>query len=413
MAGGAGSRLSVLARARAKPAVPFAGFYRILDFTLSNAMHSGIKQVGILTQYKPFSLMDHVGAGSSWDYNARSRQVKILPPQKGLLRSDWYKGTADAVNQNLEYLNRFETREVLILSGDHIYSQNYAEMIEFHQQHQADATVAVLKISQDEARRFGVVEADEEGRIKGFQEKPEKPRSNLGSMGIYVFNREVLIRELEQNISVGGFDFGKDILTGMVGRCRIFAFPFGGYWKDVGTIHAFWETNLDLLNPASGLDPAAWQVRTNLDDRGLRDRPPARFGSQARVENAAISPGCVIEGTVIRSVLSPGVRVEKSAVVKDSVLMHDTHLEPGARFDQVITDKDVRAGAGAIVGMGEPSRPNCSFPAHLDTGLTLIGKGAHLPADARIGRNCLIFPKTAEGDIPAELPSGETVSRED
>lgn len=409
LAGGVGSRLNILVRKRAKPAVPFGGIYRIIDFTLSNAANSDLSCVAVLTQYKPLSLMDHIGDGSAWDLAGRTREVRILPPKTGEKEWDWYKGTADAVRQNLDFILRRPSREVLILSGDHVYYMDYRELVRFHREKKAHLTVAMMPVPWEETHHFGIAITDEEGRIIDWEEKPAKARSNLASMGVYVFDTTYLVDVLQR---VPQEDFGMHILPQALKEARVYAYPFRGYWRDVGTLESYFQANMDLLRPGSGLDPEAWGVMTNLFSHGLPyDWPPTHIYCSGQVEDSVISPGCKIAGKVVRSVLSPGVEVEEGAEVVDSILMHDTVVSCNARLRRVIVDKKVYIGQGAVIGEGDPTVVNTRFPKHLYTGLTLIGKEAVIPAGARIGCNCVIFPNVRVEDFPEDyrLPDGETL----
>ena len=342
LAGGDGSRLNVLVEARAKPAVPFGGNYRIIDFTLSNIMNSGLERIGVLTQYKPLSLMSHIGSGQAWDFEGRNRGIKILPPHTGEKDSDWYKGTADALRQNMDYLNRYDPEEILIVSGDHIYYMDYAPMIAFHKQKKADLTVAMMEVPREQTVHFGTAQTGGGGRIVGWEEKPKNPKGSLASLGIYVFRVPYLLKALRNPAFM---DFGQHLIPSAMGRDRIFAYPFSGYWRDVGTLAFYFEAHMDLLNPKSGLNPEAWGVQTNLEEEGLKgDRPPVLIQKNARVVRSFLSADTIIEGRVEGSILSPGVKVGKGAQVLNSILMHDCRIEPGAYLDRVIADKKARVG---------------------------------------------------------------------
>jgi len=381
LAGGGGTRLNILAHLRAKPAVPFGGAYRIIDFTLSNVMNSGIGNVAVLTQYKPLSLMWHLGTGEAWDMIGRTRGVKILPPRTGEKDSDWYRGTADAIRQNMEFILRDRPKQVLVLSGDHIYHMNYEPMIRFHQERKADLTIATMKVPPEDTRHFGIAIIEEDGRIVDWEEKPVEARSNLASMGIYVFSTERLIDALRQS---KGNDFGNHIIPTLREAGRVYAYPFEGYWKDVGTLQAYWEANRDLLDSSSRLDLPSWRARTNLEEAGrLGDRPPARIAPSAKVSGSLIGCGCRIEGEVVRSVLSPGVHVGRGARIVDSVVMHDGRIEEDALVDRAILDKKARVGAGTVLGEGGNEPANGEFAEHLFTGLTVVGKGAAIPPKER------------------------------
>lgn len=410
LAGGVGSRLNILVQTRAKPAVRFAGIYRIIDFTLSNVMNSGLTRVGVMTQYKPLSLMRHLGTGEAWDFTGRSRGVEVLPPRTGAKDSDWYKGTADAVRQNIDFIKAHPSKEILILSGDHIYQMDYDAMIHFHRHKKADVTVAMMVVPKEQINQFGAGITDNNGRIIEWEEKPAVPRTNLASMGIYVFNSGYLLRMLAEDREE--VDFGMHLLPRAISRDNVFAYPFYGYWRDVGTVQAYWEANMDVLKADSGLTPQSWGVRPNpYAESYSSDRCPARFRAGSRVCCSMIAAGCVIEGEVANSVLSPGVRVEKGAVVRDSIIGDDCLIGAGARVDLAILDKRVRLGDKAVVGHGEAKdQANREFPKHLYTGISLVGKGAEVPPATVIGRNCIIHPWIKAEDFEqGELASGGTI----
>ncbi|MEN8199746.1 MAG: sugar phosphate nucleotidyltransferase, partial [Thermodesulfobacteriota bacterium] len=410
LAGGVGSRLNILVQSRAKPAVPFGGLYRIIDFSLSNVMNSGLTKVGVLTQYKPLSLMRHLGMGKSWDFTGRNRGVKILPPHTGYKDSDWYKGTADAVRQNIDYLEKNPADEVILLSGDHIYNMDFHAMLEYHRFKKADVTVGMMVVPMSEIHQFGAGIIDNENRIVDWEEKPENPRTNLASMGIYVFDYKYLLDSLYQDREE--IDFGMHILPRAIENDNVFAYPFYGYWRDVGTIQSYWEANMDVLRKESGFSPEMWGVRTNIEADGRpADRPPARYGSNALVSSSMISAGCVIRGTVRNSVLSPGVVVEEGAVVEDSILFDDCVVGKGSRVDLCICDKRVEIGADSVVGAGGNHKtPNKTHPTHLYTGISLVGKEAVIPSGMSIGRNCIINSQTNESHyFTKKIADGDTV----
>ena len=413
LAGGVGSRLNVLGQSRAKPAIPFAGMYRIIDFTLSNVMNSGLTNVGVLTQYKPFSLMAHIGTGASWDFIGRNRVARILPPHTRERDNEWYRGTADAVLQNWNYVEGFGSQTTLILSGDHIYSMDYSRMIDYHVKNKADLTLAVMPIDPKECRHFGMVHVHKNGEIERFEEKPAQTETKMASMGVYVFSTNVLGEELRAMKEAGGVDFGKHVIPGMLGRKKLFAYRFSGYWRDVGTIKAYWDAHMDLFS-AKDVDLESWRVFTNPDDRFYQDRPPAKVVGSAKLDNAIVCRGATVQGSVSRSVLGPGVIVEKGAVIRRSVILHDTVIGAGAVVDYSVVDKDVVVGPGARIGQGSETPANLHFPDHLDaeSGVTLIGKGAHIPGNITIGRNCIVKPGARKSDFDgAEVVSGATVER--
>ena len=408
LAGGIGSRLNILVGHRAKPAVPFGGVYRIIDFALSNVMNSDLTRVGVLTQYKPLSLMRHIGTGEAWDFTGRTRGVKILPPRTGERDSDWYRGTADAIRQNIDFIEANPSEQVVILSGDHIYHMDFDAMIQYHRHKKADVTIGMMVVPKSEIHQFGAGIVDSENRIIDWEEKPKVPRTNLASMGIYVFDTDYLLKTLARDKKE--IDFGMHIIPHAINEDRVFAYPFYGYWRDVGTIQSYWQTNMDILQPGSGITPEQWGIRPNPDAEGLpMDRAPARFIAGCRVSGSMISAGSVIEGTVLNSVLSPGVRVAPGAVVRDSVIFEDSIIEEDATVDLCILDKRVRVGHGAVVGQGDNmDHANHEFPNHLYTGITLVGKKAELPAGMMVGRNCIIGSGYAGRDV-LTLADGESL----
>jgi len=409
LAGGQGERLSLLSQKRAKPAVPFAGKYRIIDFALSNCVNSGITDVAVLTQYRPHSLNNHIGIGKPWDLDRQQGGIHLLQPYIGPQESDWYQGTADAVYQNLGFIMESRCDQVLILAGDHIYRMDYGPMIAFHQQRNADMTLGAVVIPIEEGNRFGILETDAEGRVVSFEEKPERPRGTLGSMGIYIFSRDALVRELIENAqSANHHDFGHNIIPTMVAQNKpVYAYPFTGYWQDVGTIQSYWEAHMALLSDRSPFDlyDPSWVIHTRSEER-----PPAHIRDGAQVINSLISHGCIIKGRVEHSVLSPGVIVEEGAVVRDSILLFDTIVGAGSTIDHTITDKEVIVGKQCQIGYGDDMTPNRLEPTRLNVGITLIGKRAHLPDNLKVGRNCKIGTDLRPEDFPADtLASGETV----
>lgn len=410
LAGGVGSRLNILVQNRAKPAVPFGGYYRIIDFSLSNVVNSGLKRVGVLTQYKPLSLMTHLGTGEAWDLTGRSRGIHILPPRTGSMDSDWYQGTADAVRRNIDFIMANPSDEVVILSGDHIYHMDFAAMIAYHRSKKADVTIGMMVVPKSEIHQFGAGITDKDNRIIDWEEKPKEPKTNLASMGIYVFDRQYLLDALARDKKE--VDFGMHIVPYAIEHDNVFAYPFYGYWRDVGTIQAFWEANMDLLRKDSGISPEEWHIMTNIEESGrLHDRAPARYGQDAAVKGSMISAGCIIDGTVINSILSPGVIVEKGAVVKDSILFQDCEVKSGAKVDLAIFDKGVQVYENAVVGHGDGHETvNLAEPKHLYTGITLIGKRAQVPQDKKVGRNCIINSYTQASVYPdVDIMDGESL----
>jgi len=412
MAGGRGARLGILSQKRVKPAVPFAGKYRIIDFVLSNCVNSGIFDVGILTQYRPHSLNDHIHAGRPWDLDRElSGGVTLLQPyQRERNALDWYRGTADAVYQNLNFIRRKKTQSVLILSGDHIYKMDYNSLLHFHQEKQADVTIGVIKVPLEKTSRFGILVTDESGQVLEFQEKPLQPRSSLASMGIYVFRTEILAQRLAEDASLPSstHDFGQDVLPRMLALGdRLYAYPFKGYWVDAGTVQAYWEANMDLLltTPPLDLQDRNWVIHTRSEER-----PPVNIRIGATISHSLITDGCVIEGRVEYSVLSPGVWVHPGAVVRDSILLTDCDIRAGATIDRSILDKNVVVGENARVGFGIDYTPNRLKPESLNTGITLIGKNTRLPPGLNVGRNCVIYSDLTEANFLTDLiASGQNV----
>ncbi len=406
LAGGAGERLSVLSSIRSKPAVPFGGKYRLIDFSLSNCVNSDITDILVLTQFSPRSLIDHIGTGRAWDLDRmRGGGVKILQPYMAADRTGWYRGTADAVRYNLHEVDQEGADDALILAGDHIYKMDYRPMLAQHRATGADVTIAVRTVPIEEAPRMGICELDEDLRVVDWEEKPAVPRSTLASMGVYVFRRDALHAWLGEE----RHDFGADVVPAMLrGGAKVYGHIFDGYWRDVGTIQAYWAANLDLVGlvPPIDLFDRTWLIHTRSEERS-----PAKLGPVALIQHSLISHGCIVNGTVHNSVLSPGVRVSEGAVVRDSIVLLDTQIGPGATVDTAILDKFVHVGAGATVGGGDDrDTPNAESPQHLFSGITVVGERARIPAGAWIGRNCLIGPRAIESDFPDRaVPSGSTL----
>jgi len=388
LAGGQGNRLGILSEKRAKPAVPFAGKYRIIDFTLSNCVNSGIYNVAVLTQYRPRSLNDHIGIGRPWDLDRMEGGIRLLQPYLGRQEEDWYKGTADAVYQNLSFIEDQRGSIVLILSGDHVYKMNYDEMISFHEEREADLTVAVMEVPWEEASRYGILQIDSAGRVIDFEEKPRKPKSNLVSMGVYVFNKDILRqRVVEDAAKITAHDFGRDVLPAMVGRDRVFGFRFQGYWRDVGTIKSYWEANMDMLGEKPELDLYDREMAVHTKPE---DRPPVRTGPRARIVNSLVCDGSIVNGTVENSILSPGVVVGEGSIIRESIIMNDTKIGREVIIEKGILDKNILVGNGVHIGYGDDFTPNRRYPQCLSVGITVVGKSAVIPAGVKIGRNCII-----------------------
>jgi glucose-1-phosphate adenylyltransferase len=408
LAGGEGERLSILSSERAKPAVPFGGKYRIIDFTLSNCVNSDIHDVVVLTQYSPRSLNDHIGLGRPWDLDRNQGGVKLLQPYiaRGKV-AEWYLGTADAVLRNMNVVEHDPSDTVVVLAGDHIYKMDYQPFIAAHRRRRADVTIAVRRVPLAEASRMGVLALDENDRVIEWQEKPKQPKTDLASMGVYVFSKKTLRRWLSDD----RVDFGRHVIPEMLeAGARVFGYRYNGYWQDVGTIQSFWEANMALLedDPELDLYDPEWVIHTRSEERA-----PAKVGPTAQVHRSLISHGCVINGTVVNSVLSPGVRVEVGAVVRDSIVMFDSVIRSSAVVDRSILDKEVVVGQGAIVGSGPyDDKPNKQEPGRLNTGITVVGKRAAIPRGAQLGRNVRVAADIRTGDFVKKIvKSGESVDR--
>lgn len=370
LAGGQGSRLYDLTKQTAKPAVSFGGKYRIIDFPLSNCINSGIDTVGVLTQYQPLALNEYIGNGEPWDLDRLRGGVSVLPPYQGSKSSDWYKGTANAIYQNIRFIKQYNPEYVLILSGDHIYRMDYAKMLAYHKQKGAAVTVATITVPIEEASRFGICNTKADGEIYEFEEKPKNPKNDQASMGIYIFTTSKLIHylEIDENDPESANDFGKNVIPNLLNNGeKLFAYPFEGYWRDVGTIASLWESNMDLI----GDDP-----KLNLSDRNFRiysrnySRPPQFIGDDATTVNSMISEGCYVNGTVVNSVISGGVIIEEGAIVRDSVIMEDVVIERGASVYSSIIDAECVIKAGATFGVEGAGKENIS----------IIGKGTVVEA---------------------------------
>ena len=392
LAGGQGSRLYSLTKNLAKPAVPFGGKYRIIDFPLSNCVNSGIDTVGVLTQYQPLVLNEYIGSGQPWDLDRQDGGVFVLPPYQKSSGSDWYTGTANAIYQNLPFIERYNPEYVLILSGDHIYKMDYEKMLKFHKEKEADCTIAVLQVPMEEASRFGIMNAQEDGKIYEFEEKPAHPKSNLASMGIYIFTWKKLREYLEQDAKTPGSanDFGKNIIPSMLAANeQMYAYAFDGYWKDVGTIDSLWEANMDLLDPKVPLslyDPD-WKIYAR--NPAL---PPHYIAPGAHVQNSMVTEGCVIEGTVDFSVIFAGVTIEEGAVVRDSIIMPGSVIQKGAVVDYAIVAEQTIIGENAVVGARPEGMEDIS-----GWGVTVIGSGVAIGAGVHIAPKAMV-----ETDIAAE-----------
>jgi len=407
LAGGQGSRLGILTSDVAKPAVSFGGKYRIIDFPLSNCINSGIDTVGVLTQYMPLRLNTHVGIGIPWDLDKNVGGVSVLSPYEKIQNTEWYTGTANAIYQNLSYMESFNPDYVLILSGDHIYKMDYEAMLEFHKQNAADVTIAVMPVSMEEASRFGIMITDENSRIIDFEEKPEHPRSNLASMGIYIFNWKTLKEALLANKDEKGMDFGKHIIP----YCRekeepLYAYEFNGYWKDVGTLASYWEANMELIDivPEFNLYEEYWKIYTNSTSI-----TPQFFGPESAIERAIVGEGTEIYGKVYNSVIGCDVTIGEGSVVRDSIIMNGAVIGAGCSLEKVICAENAVIGEESVLGEGEEI-PNDSHPDIYCGGIVTIGENSVIPAGVRIGKNVMISGHTSEANYPdGKLASGRTL----
>lgn len=407
LAGGQGSRLGVLTAKVAKPAVAFGGKYRIIDFPLSNCINSGIDTVGVLTQYQPLRLNTHIGIGIPWDLDRNFGGVTILPPYEKSSNSEWYTGTANAIYQNLDYMETFNPDYVLILSGDHIYKMDYEVMLDYHKENHADVTIAAMPVPLEEASRFGIVIADGDGKISEFQEKPPQPKSNLASMGIYIFSWPVLKEALLALKDEPGCDFGKHIIPYCHNKGqRLFAYEYNGYWKDVGTLGSYWEANMELIDiiPEFNLYEEFWKIYTNSEIL-----PPQYISGQAVIERSLIGNGSEIGGEVHNCVIGSGVTIEDGAVVRDSIIMKDTKIKKGCVIDKSIIAENCEIGENVTLGIGSDV-PNKLKPAIYSFGLVTIGENSVVPDGVQIGKNTAISGVTTREDYPnGILESGETL----
>ncbi len=411
LAGGQGSRLGVLTKKVAKPAVAFGGKYRIIDFPLSNCINSGIDTVGVLTQYQPLRLNTHIGIGIPWDLDKNVGGVTVLPPYEKSTNSEWYTGTANAIFQNMAYMEMYNPEYVLILSGDHIYKMDYEVMLDYHKANKADVTIACMPVPIEEASRFGIMITDGSGKITDFEEKPEHPRSNLASMGIYIFSWKALKESLMALKDQPGCDFGKHILpycknNGM----NLFAYEFNGYWKDVGTLGSYWEANMELIDiiPEFNLYEEFWKIYTKGDV--IR---PQYVSGDAVVERSLISEGAEIYGEVRNSVIGAGVTIKPGAVVRDSIVMQGTVIGERTTVDKAIIAENVTVGSDVVIGVGEEAE-NVLKPNIYRDGLAVVGENAVIPSGVRIGKNTAITGVTTLEDYPGgELPGGGAIAEKD
>jgi len=413
LAGGQGSRLGVLTNKIAKPAVAFGGMYRIIDFPLSNCINSGVYNVGVLTQYQPLRLNKHIGIGIPWDLDRKNGGVTILAPHvKGGDSGEWFMGTANAIYQNIEYIDANDPEYVLVLSGDHIYKMDYSAMLDFHKKNNCAATIAVLEVPFEEASRFGIMNTESDDKIYEFEEKPENPKSNLASMGIYIFTWSKLRHALiEDNKIHSDSDFGMHIIPRLLAdKENIYAWRFKDYWKDVGTIESYWQANMDLIQtlPSFNLYEDFWKIYTKTETQ-----PPQYVAPSGVIKKSIVSDGCEIYGKVESSVLSPDVIIEEGAYVKDSIIMRGSVIKSGSYIERCVIDERCQIGSNVKIGVGE-NIPNELKPKIYNTGITVIGQNSVVADGVEIGKNCVIHGKTSFEDyMDGKLESGKSVIKEE
>ena len=407
LAGGQGSRLGVLTCKVAKPAVAFGGKYRIIDFPLSNCINSGVDTVGVLTQYQPLRLNTHIGIGIPWDLDRNIGGVTVLPPYEKSTNSEWYTGTANAIYQNLEYMESYNPEYVLILSGDHIYKMDYEVMLDFHKANNAEVTIAVMPVPMEEASRFGIMIADENHRITEFEEKPEHPRSNLASMGIYIFNWKTLKEALIAMADQPALDFGKHVIPYCHEKgAPLYAYEFTGYWKDVGTLSSYWEANMELIDivPEFNLYEEYWKIYTKSEIQ-----PPDYIAADSVVERSIIGEGSEVYGEVYNSVIGCGVTIGKETVIRDSIIMNQTQIGEGCEINKAIIAENVVVGNQVKLGVGEEAE-NDTAPHIYNHGLVTIGEKSVIPDGISVGKNSVISGVTAAADYEdSQLASGKTL----
>ena len=407
LAGGQGSRLGVLTSKVAKPAVAFGGKYRIIDFPLSNCINSGVDTVGVLTQYQPLRLNTHIGIGIPWDLDRNIGGVTVLPPYEKSANSEWYTGTANAIYQNIDYIDSFNPEYVLILSGDHIYKMDYEAMLEYHKENNAEVTIAVMPVPMEEAKRFGIMITDENKKITDFEEKPEHPRSSLASMGIYIFSWKTLKEALITNASQPGLDFGKHVIPYCHKKgAPLYAYEFTGYWKDVGTLNSYWEANMELIDivPEFNLYEEYWKIYTSSTIL-----PPQYISEDSVIERSIIGEGSNIYGKVYNSVIGCGVTVESGTVLRDSIIMNETYIGKNCELYKAIVAENVTINDNVKLGMGGEV-PNETDPHIYNSGIVTIGEKSIIPKGVQVGKNSVIFGVTTPEDYDnGYLASGKTL----
>ena len=406
LAGGRVDELNVLTYYRPKSAVPFGGFGRVIDFPLSNLMNSGIEQVAILSQYRSYSLINHIGTGAAWDMLGRSRGISMLPPYIGSDQKDWYRGSADAVFRNIDFVQYHDPEHVLVLSGDHIYKMDYQRLIAYHREKNADLTMGVIRVKSEKTNRFGIAALDDEdgergGRVTDYWEKPVNPQSEWVSLTVLCFKPEVLYKVLAENQEDVSYEFGRDIIPRMMrAGYRVYGYKFCGYWGYTRTVDEYWQSNMDLLGEEPLIDMEKWGLRTNLDHRGIRDFQPVLLGDYASVQDSLIYNGCVIEGTVRGSIIFPGVRVEKGAVIENSVLFFNNRIGRNCRLSKVVADVNNTFGEGVVVGAEAGRQAN---------GVTVIGWNNQVPEQVVIGEGATIYPLLKASQWKKVITAGEVL----
>ena len=404
LAGGRVDELGVLTHYRPKSAVPFGGFSRVIDFPLSNLLHSGIERIAILSQYRSYSLINHIGTGAAWDMIGRNRGISILPPFKDYDNPHWYRGSADAVYQNLDYMQYYGPSMILVLSGDHIYQMDYRKMIRYHDAQDADLTAAFIEVAPESASRFGVAEieeGDEEGgRMISYEEKPAEPKGRWASLTVFCFRPSVLFDVLKKNQQNTSYEFGRDIIPMMMReKYNVHGYKFRGYWGYTKTIDEYWQTSMDLLGPAPKIDQEAWGIRTNLGHRNIADRQPVMIGGQGSLDNSLAYNGCIVEGIVRNSILFPGVHVLAGAEVNDSVLFFDNIVHPGTRLNRVVSDVNTVFNQDVQIGSADSGE---------NAKVSVIGWNNNVPKGFRIGSGCTVAPRIAAESWPLKnLDDGE------
>jgi glucose-1-phosphate adenylyltransferase len=404
LAGGRVDELNVLTYYRPKSALPFGGFGRVIDFPLSNLMNSGVERIAILSQYRSYSLINHIGTGAAWDMLGRTRGISILPPYIGSDHKDWYRGSADAVHKNLDFIQYYTPDQILVLSGDHIYKMDYQQMIAYHRQKDADLTMVFTRVAKEKAHRFGIAALDNEdgaqgGRVTGYWEKPEKPESQWASLTVLCFKPEVLYAMLEENQAKVSFEFGRDIIPAMMAAgYRVYGYKFNGYWGYTRTVDEYWQSNMDLLGDAPLIDMEAWGLRTNLDHRNIRDFQPTILGDYASVQNSLVYNGCHIDGTVRNSIVFPGVTIAKNAVVEDSVLFFNNVVGRDCRLSKVVADVNTVYDDGVIIGAESGRKPEK---------VTVLGWNNRVPGQTIIGEGATIYPGLKNARWKKVVEAGE------